>query len=116
VKEPRFLTVEDALRLHHQLVETFGGDIGILRPGDLESAVAQPAMTAFGKFLHRDLVEQAAAYLFHLVANHPFCDGNESIGLHAAAVFLDTNDVDLVGTEADWHELTMAVARGEMKN
>ena len=72
-------------------------------------------MSAFGQFLHRDLVEQAAAYLFHLVANHPFCDGNKRIGLHAALVFLDTNGAKVGGDEDDWYELTMGVARSELK-
>jgi len=115
VSDSRFLTIEDVLRLHHQLIEAFGGDVGILNQAHLESAVAQPAMTAFGQLLHRDLVEQAAAYLFHLVANHPFCDGNKRIGLHAALVFLDTNNADVLGDPDDWYELTMGVARSEIK-
>jgi death-on-curing protein len=30
----------------------------------------------------------AAAYLFHLVKNHPFLDGNKRVGAMAALVFL----------------------------
>lgn len=115
MSESRFLNIEDVLRLHQQLIESFSGDVGILNQAGLESAVAQPGMTAFGQFLHRDLVEQAAAYLFHLVANHPFCDGNKRIGLHAALVFLDTNNADVLGDPDDWYELTMGVARSELK-
>ena len=111
---PRFLTVEEVLHLHRLLIEDMGGEPGLLNAGALESAVAQPAMTAFGHLLHPTLVEQAAAYLFHLVANHPFCDGNKRIGLHAALIFLDTNGADVLGTQDDWYELTMAVARGDL--
>jgi hypothetical protein len=39
--------------------------------------------------LHADLFEMAAAYLFHIVANHPFVDGNKRVGLEAALVFLE---------------------------
>lgn len=44
--------------------------------GLLESAMAQPQATFGGTFLHIDLFEMAAAYLYHIVQNHPFFDGN----------------------------------------
>lgn len=112
--EPRFLTVEEVLHLHRLLIEDMGGEPGLLNPGALESAVAQPAMTAFGQLLHPTLVEQAAAYLFHLVANHPFCDGNKRIGLHVAMVFLDTNGAEVLGSPEEWYELTMGVACSQL--
>jgi len=34
-----------------------------------------------GQYLHADSFEMAAAYLFHLVKNHPFVDGNKQVGL-----------------------------------
>ena len=113
--EARFLTVEEVLHLHRRLIEDMGGEHGLLNPGALESAVAQPAMTAFGQLLHPTLVDQAAAYLFHLVANHPFCDGNKRIGLHATMVFLDTNGATIGGTAEDWYQLTMGVATSVIK-
>jgi len=111
---PRFLTVEEVLYLHRRLIEDMGGEPGLLNPGALESAVAQPAMTAFGQLLHPTLIEQAGAYLFHLVANHPFCDGNKRIGMHATLIFIDTNQGTVLGSPDDWYELTMAVARSEL--
>lgn len=110
VDESRFLTVEEVLHLHRRLIEDMGGEHGLLNPAALESAVAQPAMTAFGQLLHPTLLDQAAAYLFHLVANHPFCDGNKRIGLHATMVFLDTNGATIGGTPDEWYELTMGIA------
>jgi death-on-curing protein len=112
--EPRFLSVEEVLALHHDLIARFGGDPGLLNPGALEAAVAQPRMTAFGQLIHPGLLAQASAYLFHLVSGHPFCDGNKRIGLFAALVFLRDNGAAVGGTSDDWYELTMAVARGEL--
>jgi death-on-curing protein len=37
----------------------------------------------------------AAAYLFHIVKNHAFLDGNKRTALVAALVFLDINGVSL---------------------
>jgi prophage maintenance system killer protein len=45
--------------------------------GLLESAIAQPRATFGGEYLHKGLFEMAATYLFHLVKNHPFFDGNK---------------------------------------
>ena len=61
---------------------SWGRDMGLL-----ESAVAQPQATFGGEFLHKDLFEMAAAYLFHIVQNHPFLDGNKRTGAVAALVF-----------------------------
>ncbi len=39
------------------------------------AAIRGPEMR--GEWLHSTLPEMAAAYLFHLVKNHPFVDGNK---------------------------------------
>jgi death-on-curing protein len=57
----------------------------------LESAVATPAVTYDGEFLHEDIFHMAAAYAFHIAENQPFLDGNKRTALNAALVFLDIN-------------------------
>lgn len=54
----------------------------------------------------------AAAYLFHIVANHPFIDGNKRTGAAAAIVFLFLNDVQLKSDEKGLEEITLSVAKG----
>ena len=56
------------------------------------------------------IFEMAAAYLFHLVKNHPFVDGNKRIGLGCADLFLAINNFELNLTEDEAVELTMSVA------
>lgn len=108
-----FLTEEDVLLIHEMQVERFGGASGLRDRGMLASAVAQPQATFGGELVHGELFEMAAAYLFHLVSNHAFVDGNKRVGLASALVFLDLNGVSLrTGTET-LYLLTMAVARGE---
>ncbi|MEE4313596.1 MAG: type II toxin-antitoxin system death-on-curing family toxin, partial [Desulfofustis sp.] len=67
-----------------------------------------------GEFLHTDVYEMAAAYLFHLVKNHPFLDGNKRVGAVAALVFLLLNGHDLDAPEDDLAEMVLSVARGEI--
>ena len=66
-------------------------------PGLLESAIAQPAQRFGGVFLHEDIAAMAAAYLFHIVSNHPFVDGNKRTGTltRCKIVFLGMNDYEL---------------------
>ena len=61
----------------------------------LESALAQPGAAFGGEFLHVDLFAMAAAYLFHIVKNHPFLDGNKRTGLIVAITFLAINGVSI---------------------
>lgn len=112
--DPEFLTVEDVLAIHAHQIERFGGSSGLRDATLLDSAVAQPQASFGGELFHTDLLAMAAAYLFHLVANHAFIDGNKRVGLASALVFLDLNGASIdVGTEA-LYDLTMAVARGEL--
>lgn len=56
----------------------------------------------------------AAAYLFHIVSNHPFVDGNKRAGLLAAQVFLAINGVELLHDSEAFYDLTMGVAEGRL--
>ena len=80
--------------------------------GLLESAVAQPRAAFGGEFLHADIFEMAAAYMFHIVQNHPFLDGNKRAGLVVALLFLDINDIEIEAPEGSPYGLTVAVATG----
>jgi len=55
----------------------------------------------------------AAAYLYHIVQNHPFLDGNKRTGLVAALAFLDLNGVELDAPPGSLYDLTLAVATGQ---
>jgi death-on-curing protein len=91
VFDPSFLSVEDVLALHDDQLRLFGGSAGIRDANALESAVATPASTFDGSFLHEDVFVMAAAYAFHIAETQPFVDGNKRTGLNAALVFLDIN-------------------------
>jgi len=56
----------------------------------------------------------AAAYLFHLVQNHPFVDGNKRTGLMATLAFLGLNGRRLEADPAELTELVQGVAAGRV--
>ena len=80
--------MEDVIELHAMQLQIYGGSAGLRDRGLLESAVAQPQATFGGELAHPGLFEMAAAYLFHLVRNHRFVDGNKRAGLTARSVRL----------------------------
>lgn len=112
--EVEFLTVEVVLPLHQRQLDRFGGGAGLLDRGFLESAVAQPQASFGGTYAHDGLFAMAAAYLFHIVSNHPFVDGNKRPELLAAQVFLDVNGVTLEHDSEAFYALTMGVAEGRI--
>lgn len=113
LQAPDFLSLDDALEIHAMQLARFGGGEGIRDRGLLESALAQPQMTFDGEFVHDGIFAMAAAYLFHLVNNHPFVDGNKRTGLLCALIFLDLNGIETDRNTEALYDLTMAVAQGQ---
>ncbi|HWE94258.1 MAG TPA: type II toxin-antitoxin system death-on-curing family toxin [Tepidisphaeraceae bacterium] len=107
-----FLTLDEVLELHVAQIELFGGSAGLRDLGLLESALAQPMQAFGGQYLHEDLAAMAAAYLYHIVSNHPFLDGNKRTGTDAAIVFLEINGVELPVENELLIELVLEVAKG----
>ncbi len=87
-----FLSISDVLKLHKNQIEIYGGTPGIRDIPLLKSAVCIPQATYSGNYLHADIYEMASAYLFHIVKNHPFVDGNKRTGLITSTTFLELNN------------------------
>jgi death-on-curing protein len=111
--EPKFLKIGKIRQIHESVIREYGGSLGIRDIGLLESAIAMPRASFGGQFLHEDLYAMAAAYLFHLVQNHPFIDGNKRVGGAAALAFLDLNGVEVIADEDEFADLVLAVAQSQ---
>lgn len=108
-----FLGLDDILEIHRDQIDHYGGSLGIRETGLLQSAVAMPAAGFGDQYLHQDIFEMAAAYLFHITQNHPFVDGNKRTGTVAALVFLEMNGVELDADEDRLENLVRSVAMGK---
>jgi death-on-curing protein len=109
---PAFLSLDEVLALHADQISRYGGDTGVRDLALLQSALAMPQARFGAEWLHPSLAEMAAAYLFHLVRNHPFVDGNKRAGLICAIAFLGLNDAEVVATADDLLEMVPGVAEG----
>lgn len=107
-----FLSLDEVLALHADQISRYGGEAGVRDLGLLKSALAMPQARFGGQWLHPTLHEMAAAYLFHLIRNHPFIDGNKRAGLVCAIAFLGLNGLELIADPDDLVELVLGVAEG----
>ena len=108
---PKFLTLDQIAALHKLQIDQFGGSHGVKDEGLLLSALGQPESGFGDQYFHKDLFEMAAAYLFHLVKNHAFNDGNKRIAALAAAVFLEVNGLMVTADEDKFENLVLDAAQ-----
>jgi death-on-curing protein len=114
MSEPLFLTLDEVVRIHRDQLDRYGGLAGIRDLGLLQSALAMPSAGFGDQYAHEDLWTMAAAYVFHLVQNHPFVDGNKRVGLVAALVFLALNGWWVEADPDELAALVWGIARGEV--
>ena len=108
----KFLTVEQVIQLHDTFLEEYGGLSGIRDWGMLASAVEMPRLSFFGEMTHKTIYDKAAAYLYHIVMNHPFNDGNKRAGALTAILFLEENDAQINFSDKEYENLVVEVAQG----
>ncbi|GAA5657623.1 type II toxin-antitoxin system death-on-curing family toxin [Ochrobactrum sp. WV_118_8] len=98
--------------LHQEQLRLHGGATGIRDTGLLDSALARPLQKeAYGD---PDIFDLAAAYLFGVLKNHPFVDGNKRTGLAAADLFLYFNGFSLEAEQEDIIQLVLMVSTSEI--
>ena len=105
-----FLSTDQVIRIHADMIRRYGGSPVLLNRGLLESAVAMPMQQFGGQYLHPDRHSQAAAYLYHLVKNHAFEDGNKRVGAASAVVFLLLNAAEIRFSEDQLVDVSLQVA------
>lgn len=110
--EPAFLELGEILLIHQDQLERYGGSPGIRDIGILQSATSMPRAGIAERYLHDDIFEMAAAYLYYIVRDYPFVDGNKRTGVVAALVFLAMNDVEIGVDEDELENVVRSVAEG----
>jgi death on curing protein len=113
MKPVEFLTLAEVLEIHQDQITRYGGAPGVRDLNLLKSALAMPGATFGESFLHTDIFEMATAYLFHIVQNHPFIDGNKCVGAVTAVVFLTLNGYEFNAPPGVLYDFVIALARGQ---
>jgi death-on-curing protein len=109
-----FLTVEQVIEIHAEVIRLHGGDPGIHDLGMVESAAYQPQATFGGQYLNPTLTDMATALGFSLTCNHGFKDGNKRVGFTAMDVFLRLNGHRIAAPVDEAEQVALAVAAGTL--
>lgn len=113
-REPIWADEAIALAIHGRQISEHGGDRGVCDTALLSSALAKPRNLFEYSPQEADIPRLAAAYLYGIVNNHPFIDGNKRTGLVVCGVFLRLNGKHLTASLPELYAMVMAVASGEM--
>lgn len=108
-----FLTMAEAVEIHKNQIELYGGESGIRDYNLLNSAIYFPQSTFDSRFLYDNLYDMAAAYIYHIYQNHPFVDGNKRTALVCGLVFLDLNGIEIDDPSGSLYKMMMRVAGGK---
>lgn len=104
-----YLDLEDLLDIAHEVI---GGNAVVRDYGLLESALARPKASVFGRDAYPDLHLKAAALLHSLARNHALVDGNKRLAWTACRTFLAINGHWIGAPEDDRFEFVIQVATG----
>ena len=105
-----FLTLHQIEAIHADQLDRYGGRAGYLNKTLIESAVASPKQTMFGRSLYEDIADMASVYLFQISESQGFVDGNKRTGAAACNTFLLMNGYELACDEMELYDITMRVA------
>lgn len=105
----KYLTPQQVLFIHDQMVQLLGGSHGVHEITLVESAVFHPQATFDGVDLYVTIFDKAAALLQSLLKNHPFVDGNKRTALTSAGIFLKLNGYQLENVHAEEVEFAVSV-------
>lgn len=105
----KYLTIEEVLAIHLQMVNIFGGSHGIRDFGLLHSAISRSQASFAGKDLYPTVFDKTATILHSLLLNHPFLDGNKRTAYTSCARFLFNNGYKLVASHKKIVSFTMNI-------
>lgn len=94
-----YISLQEVIEYHSEIISRYGGVHGIRDIGLLASALEMPKAVVFDEELHPSVFDKAAAYLYHLINNYPFIDGNKRIAATMAITFLRINEKKLKLTD-----------------
>lgn len=114
MREIRFILIDEVFRVHESALEEYGGEAGVRDENRLMSALDQPKAGIEGEYFHRDLFEMSAAYMFYMIKDHPFIDGNKRVGTILALLFLGLNGVEVITTNDELRKVAEKTATDEI--
>ncbi|HEX4069160.1 MAG TPA: type II toxin-antitoxin system death-on-curing family toxin [Candidatus Babeliales bacterium] len=109
-----FLTLQEVKIINFTQIDQYGGLCGMRDEKLLDSAINYPQATFNGRYLHPDIYHMASAYMYAIIKNHPFLDGNKRTGFITTIFFLAYNNITLIADHNELFMLAIAIAESKM--
>jgi death-on-curing protein len=105
-----YLSAEEILRLHFQVIKDYGGSHGVRDEGRLLSAELAPQQVVFDQEQYETVFEKAAVYFRNIIADHPFVDGNKRTATTVCGIFLSRNGHRLTAAPKELEDFAVKIA------
>jgi len=114
-EDVRWLSVDEVVRIHDEMIQTFGGATGMLDLGKVESALDRARHSrVYAEDLFPTILHKAASMMHDVLVYHPFADGQKRTGLSSAFIFLGLNGYSLWSRNvSDEVHFAIEVAKGQ---
>ncbi|WP_018635295.1 type II toxin-antitoxin system death-on-curing family toxin [Parafrankia elaeagni] len=106
-----YLTLRELLYIAERAI---GSEPVVRDHGLLESALARPRATVFGRDAYPAPDGKAAALLHSLARNHALVDGNKRLALAGLIAFYGVNGRRLTLTNDEAYDLVVSIASGAL--
>ena len=107
------LTKDQIIMLHEAIYERYGGALGVLNEGMLDSALQAPFQTFGGEELLPETKDKIIRLAYGLIKNHSFRDGNKRIGALVLLTLLEINGYHVSATNEEFTDIIMGIAASE---
>ncbi len=115
----RYLTKNEVILINMLTVQLHGGQFmppnNLLNEGALDYLLGIVSSDVFGEPLYPTLSDKTGLYMYSIISNHIFSDGNKRTGLEASILFLDLNGcrINRLLSKEIVFDFTMKVASGQ---
>jgi len=95
-----YLSEDDIVSINKETILSYGGIYydgvrNIKNDNSLKFMLAAPGQDIFGTERFPNIFNKAAAYVFYIIKDHIFCDGNKRTSMIAAFTFLYINGIKI---------------------
>ena len=106
-------TKDQIIMLHEAIYKRYGGDVGVLNDGMLDSALQAPFQTFDGTELYPKTKDKIIRLAYGLIKNHSFRDGNKRIGALVLLTLLEINGYHVNASNEEFTDIIMGIAASE---
>ncbi len=114
------LQKSDILQINRLMIDLVGGNFmpphNLLNEYRLDYLIEAPQSKIFEQPIYPEIHQKAGLYMFNVIANHIFSDGNKRTGLEAALLFLRMNGYDLIPSVTEQIMIDFAIETASGKH